>query len=326
MAHHFSPPAPASRRPATPVVAFEGAGHDYGRTVALDGFDLRVAPGEVVAVLGPNGAGKTTAMHALMGLLSPKRGRVLLRGRDPRDRAAREGLGAMLQISGVPETLTVREHLRCFAATYPAPLPLADVLERVGLTEVADRPYGKLSGGQRQRLHLAIALVGDPEVLVLDEPTTGLDAASRRALWSILRALLDRGRAIVLTTHDLIEADALADRIVLLHHGRVLAEGTPAEIKAGTASRRVRVVSRLDDAWFRARPGVASVRRDGQAVEVLCASAEPLVLELLRADPDARDLEVGGASLEDAFLALTQRTVPPTRAVLASAAGQAVAA
>jgi len=157
---------------------------------------------------------------------------------------------------------------------------------------------------------------------VLDEPTTGLDAASRRALWSILRALLDRGRAIVLTTHDLLEADALADRIVLLHHGRVLAEGTPAEIKAGTASRRVRVVSRLEEAWFQARPGVASVRRDGQAVEVLCASAEPLVLELLRADPDARDLEVGGASLEDAFLALTQRAAP-AGAADADAAGDA---
>jgi ABC-2 type transport system ATP-binding protein len=289
-----------------PAVLFEGVGHDYGRTVALDGFDLRVQPGEVVAVLGPNGAGKTTAMHALMGLLSPKRGRVRLMGRDPRERAAREHLGAMLQISGVPETLTVREHLRCFAATYPAPLPLDELLERVGLTDVARRPYGKLSGGQKQRLHLAIALVGDPQVLVLDEPTTGLDAGSRRALWAIVRALLGRGRAVLLTTHDLAEADALADRVVLLHHGRLLAEGTPAEVKAGTASRRVRVVSRLDEAWFRARPGVADVRRDGQAVEVLCAAAEPLVLDVLRTDPSASDLEVSGASLEDAFLAITQ--------------------
>jgi ABC-2 type transport system ATP-binding protein len=245
-------------------------------------------------------------MHALMGLLSPKRGRVRLMGRDPRDRAAREHLGAMLQLSGVPETLTVREHLRCFAATYPAPLPLDELLERVGLTEVARRPYGKLSGGQKQRLHLAIALVGDPRVLVLDEPTTGLDAGSRRALWAIVRSLLGRGRAVVLTTHDLAEADALADRVVLLHRGRILAEGTPAEVKAGTASRRVRVVSRLDEAWFRARPGVADVRRDGQAFEVLCAAAEPLVLDVLRADPTASDLEVSGASLEDAFLALTQ--------------------
>lgn len=302
----IAPTRSATLHQTPPAVTFEGVGHDYGRTVALEGFDLSVAPGEVVAVLGPNGAGKTTAMHALMGLLEPKRGRVRLMGRDPRERAAREQLGAMLQISGVPETLTVREHLRCFAATYPAPLPLDELLERVGLTEVARRPYGKLSGGQKQRLHLAIALVGDPRVLVLDEPTTGLDAGSRRALWAIVRALLGRGRAVVLTTHDLAEADALADRVVLLHHGRVLAEGTPAEIKAGTASRRVRVVSRLDEAWFRARPGVADVRRDGQAVEVLCAAAEPLVLDVLRADPEASDLEVSGASLEDAFLAITQ--------------------
>ena len=301
-----------------PAVLFEGVGHDYGRTVALDGFDLRVEPGEVVAVLGPNGAGKTTAMHALMGLLAPKRGRVSLMGRDPRERAAREHLGAMLQISGVPETLTVREHLRGFAATYPAPLPLDELLARVGLTEVARRPYGKLSGGQKQRLHLAIALVGDPRVLVLDEPTTGLDAASRRALWSIVRALLGRGRSVLLTTHDLAEADALADRVVLLHHGRVLAEGTPTEIKSGTASRRVRVVSRLDEAWFRARAGVADVRRDGQAVEVLCAAAEPLVLDVLRTDPEAHGLEVSGASLEDAFLALTQAAAAAARPAVAA--------
>ncbi len=304
--------------PTPPAVTFEGVGHDYGRTVALEGFDLSVAPGEVVAVLGPNGAGKTTAMHALMGLLSPKRGRVRLMGRDPRERAAREHLGAMLQISGVPETLTVREHLRCFAATYPAPLPLDELLERVGLTEVARRPYGKLSGGQKQRLHLAIALVGDPRVLVLDEPTSGLDAGSRRSLWAIVRALLGRGRAVLLTTHDLAEADALADRVVLLHHGRILAEGTPAEVKAGTASRRVRVVSRLDEAWFRARPGVADVRRDGQAVEVLCAAAEPLVLDVLRTDPAASDLEVSGASLEDAFLAITQAATAAVRPAVAA--------
>ncbi len=302
----IAPARPAVIHRNTPAVVFEGVGHDYGRTVALDGFDLSVAPGEVVAVLGPNGAGKTTAMHALMGLLVPKRGTVRLMGRDPRERATREQLGAMLQLSGVPETLTVREHLRCFAATYPAPLPLDELLERVGLTEVARRPYGKLSGGQKQRLHLAIALVGDPRVLVLDEPTTGLDAGSRRALWAIVRSLLGRGRAVVLTTHDLAEADALADRVVMLHRGRILAEGTPAEVKAGTASRRVRIVTRLDEAWFRARPGVADVRRDGQAIEVLCAAAEPLVLDVLRADPAASDLEVSGASLEDAFLAITQ--------------------
>ena len=314
----IAPTRPAVLHPTSPAVTFEGVGHDYGRTVALDAFGLSVAPGEVVAVLGPNGAGKTTAMHALMGLLEPKRGRVRLMGRDPRERAAREQLGAMLQISGVPETLTVREHLRCFAATYPAPLPLDELLERVGLTEVARRPYGKLSGGQKQRLHLAIALVGDPRVLVLDEPTTGLDAGSRRALWAIVRTLLGRGRAVVLTTHDLAEADALADRVVMLHRGRVLAEGTPAEVKAGTASRRVRGVSRLTEAWFRARPGVADVRRDGQAVEVLCATAEPLVLEVLRADPSARDLEVSGASLEDAFLALTQAATAAPHPAVAS--------
>jgi ABC-2 type transport system ATP-binding protein len=299
----------------TPFAEFRGAHYAYGPTVALDAFDLSIGAGEVVAVLGPNGAGKTTALHLLMGLVAPARGSVRLFGADPRERAARERLGVMLQVSGVPETLTVREHLRLFAAYYPAPLGLDEVLDLVGLVEVARRPYGKLSGGQKQRLHLALALVGDPDLLVLDEPTTGLDATARRGLWSIVRALLGRGRSVVLTTHDLDEADALADRVVLLHRGRVLAEGTPAQIKATTASRRVRVVSALDDRWFRGQPGVRQVRRDGQAAEVLCAAAEPLVRALLDADPTAHDLEVGGATLEDAFLALTAAPPQPLQEV-----------
>ncbi|MBA2665794.1 MAG: ABC transporter ATP-binding protein [Trueperaceae bacterium] len=301
-----APPTPRNTRPAATLVAeFRGVGHAYGATVALDGFELEVVRGEVVAVLGPNGAGKTTALHMLMGLLAPQRGSVRLFGLDPRAGGARERLGAMLQLSGVPETLTVREHLRLFASYYPAPRPLDEVLALTALNEVVDRSYGTLSGGQKQRLHLAIALVGDPDLLVLDEPTTGLDAASRRALWTIFRALLGRGRAIVLTTHDLEEADLLADRIVLLHRGRILAEGPPEQIKARTASRRVRVVTHLAESWFRAQPGVHDVRRDGSAIEALCGAAEPLVRAVLIADPDAHGLAVGGATLEDAFLALT---------------------
>jgi ABC-2 type transport system ATP-binding protein len=213
-----------------PAVVFEGVGHDYGRTVALDGFDLTVRPGEVVAVLGPNGAGKTTAMHALMGLLEPKRGTVRLMGRDPRDRGAREQLGAMLQISGVPETLTVREHLRCFAATYPSPLPLDELMEMVGLTEVARRPYGKLSGGQKQRLHLAIALVGDPRVLVLDEPTTGLDDEHARLVTRALRDV-SRGRTTFVITHDLSLA-LDADVVLVVEQGRIVEAGAPADLLA----------------------------------------------------------------------------------------------
>ena len=298
-------PTAGATPPATAVAEFRGARYAYGATVALADFDLTVRPGEVVAVLGPNGAGKTTALHLLMGLLAPPAGSVRRSGAAPRERAARERLGVMLQVSGVPETLTVREHVRAYAAYYPAPMGIDEAIATAGLAEVARRPYGKLSGGQRQRLHLALALVGDPDLLVLDEPTTGLDAAARRTLWASIRAMLRRGRSVILTTHDLDEADALADRIVLLHHGRVLAEGTPAEIKATTASRRVRVVTRLDGVRVRALPGVHEVRRDGQATEILCAAAEPLVLEILTADPTAHDLEVSGATLEDAFLALT---------------------
>jgi len=289
-----------------PVAALTDVHKCYGEVGALDGVTLTVQPGEVVALLGPNGAGKTTAVSLMLGLARPTRGEAALFGRGPQKVAAKVRVGAMLQLSGVPETLTVREHVELFSSYYPRPLPLAEVLGRTGLVGLERRLYGELSGGQKQRLHLALALCGDPDLLFLDEPTTGLDVGSRRALWEGVRSFVAGGKAVLLTTHYLEEADALADRIVVLNRGRVVAEGTPAEVKARTEARRVRCVTGLDLTLLRALPGVKRAQRDGAMTELLVAEAESVVREMLVRDPRLSGLEVTGAGLEDAFLALTQ--------------------
>ena len=299
----------AAARKLEPESTLQNIYKRYGSVTALAGVSLTLRPGEIVALLGPNGAGKTTAVGLLLGLVRPDGGRVHLFGGSPRDAAVRARVGAMLQLSGVPETLTVAEHLRVFAAYYPRPSAFVSVIERTGLTGLERRPYGKLSGGQKQRLHLALALVGDPDLLVLDEPTVGLDVSSRRALWDVVRDAAAEGKTVLLTTHLLEEADALADRVVILQNGRVRAEGTPAAVKAQVAGRRVRCVTRLDAESICSLPGVTSVTKDGAVTAILTNRAEPVVAELLRRDPALSALEVSGAGLEEAFLALTETAV-----------------
>ena len=278
----------------------------YGEVEALKNVNLEIRAGEVVALLGPNGAGKTTSVSLLLGMLRPTRGEVRLFGDDPNSVASRTRIGAMLQLSGVPETLKVREHIELYSSYYPKPLSLKETLELSNLSDLAERPYGKLSGGQQQRLHLALALCGDPDLIFLDEPTTGLDVATRRALWEQIRGFLERGRTVVLTTHYLEEADALADRVVVINHGEIIAEGTPADIKSKTAGRKIRLLTSTAQQDIEVIEGVTSVTKDGAAVEILATEAEPVVFKLLESDPSARDLEVSSAGLEDAFLALTK--------------------
>jgi len=304
---------PSSRENApspTPAAELRGARKRYGDVLAVDGLDMAVRPGEVLALLGPNGAGKTTAVGLLMGLLTPDEGEARMFGLDPRSIAARQRAGAMLQISKVPETLRVGEHLELFSSYYPRPLPASEVLALAGLEGLEERPYGKLSGGQKQRLLFALALCGDPDLLFLDEPTVGLDVASRRGLWRRVRELVARGRTVLLTTHYLEEAEALADRVVVLDRGRVLAEGTPGEIAARAGSRTVRCHTRLPLATVATLPGVVRAERHGGETQggetvIFAASAEGVVRRLLEEDPDLTDLEVRGTGLEDAFLALT---------------------
>lgn len=207
----------------------------YGKTLAVDALDLELRAGETLALLGPNGAGKTTAIRMLLGLTPPTRGTATIFGRNPRERATRERVGAMLQVSNIPPTLTVTEHLALFAAYYPNPLRLSDVVELACLQRIVKRGFVGLSGGERQRVFFALAICGNPDVLFLDEPSAGLDVETRETLWNGVRELITRGKSILLTTHYLHEADALADRIVLLSHGAVLAEGTPAQLKARVA-------------------------------------------------------------------------------------------
>ena len=287
------------------VAELTNVSKSYGEVQALRSVSFSVRAGEVVAVLGPNGAGKTTAVSLLLGLLRPSEGEVRLFGADPQATETRTRVGAMLQTSGVPETVKVREHIELFSSYYPKPLSLRETLQAADLVGLEGRLYGKLSGGQKQRLHLALALCGDPDLLFLDEPTTGLDVEARRTLWERVRGFIATGRTVVLTTHYLEEADALADRIIVINKGELIAEGTPAEIKSRTAGRRIRCVTKLSPDMVWGLAGVTSVRLEGAALEILATHAEPVVLALLQRDPGLRDLEVTGAGLEDAFLALT---------------------
>lgn len=208
----------------------------YGDVDALRGIDLSIRPGELVALLGANGAGKTTAVRILLGLGTPTSGEARVFGRDPRDAASRTRVGAVLQSARVPETLRVREHIHLFSSYYPNPMPMSDVIEAAGLAGLERRKYGQLSGGQQKRVLFALAICGNPDLIVLDEPTVGLDVEARRALWKQIRAFVERGRSVLLTTHYLAEAEALANRVVVLHKGVVVAEGTPAEIKGDAAT------------------------------------------------------------------------------------------
>jgi ABC-2 type transport system ATP-binding protein len=287
------------------IASLHGASKNFGEVQALRQVNFAVRAGELVALLGPNGAGKTTAVKLFLGLAKPTAGTVSVFGGDPIHAEVRTRIGAMLQVAKVPETLRVREHIDLFSSYYPNPLPLTETLAVAGLEEIKDRVFGELSGGQRQRVLFALALCGDPDILFLDEPTVGLDVESRRVLWDEIRKLIARGKTVLLTTHYLEEADALADRVVVINRGEIIAEGTPAEIKASTAGRRIRCVSSLDIETVRSLPGVNDVRRDRDALEIRAVSAEPILRELLARDSGLSSVEVTSAGLEEAFLALT---------------------
>jgi ABC-2 type transport system ATP-binding protein len=278
----------------------------YGTITALDRIDLTLPPATTLALLGPNGAGKTTAIRSLLGIIKPDAGTAALFGRDPRVPRNRARVGAMLQVSGVPATLTVAEHVRLFSAYYPHPLPLAETIAAAGLRGLENRRYGDLSGGQRQRVAFALAICGDPDALILDEPTSALDVEARLSLWAQIRAYVARGRSVLLATHDLAEAEALAGRIAVLLNGRIVAEGSAAEIKRRTGGASVRCTSGLDDARLRAIDGAGAVERSGGTIRIATRVPNELVRALYVADPTFTLLEVVQTPLEEAFLALTR--------------------
>jgi len=299
---------PVVIRPRDPKIVVASLNHvtkTYGRIEALKNVDLAIRQGELLALLGPNGAGKTTAVKLLLGLAKPTAGSVNVFGGDPVDAGVRTRTGAMLQVAKVPETLRVREHIDLFSSYYPAPMPLSETLAIAGLEPIANRKFGELSGGQRQRVLFALAICGNPDLLFLDEPTVGLDVEARRLLWDQIRKLLAKGKTILLTTHYLQEADALATRVIVINRGAIIAEGTPSEIKAQTAGKQIRCITSLSIEAVRRMHGVLEVRQDREALEIKATEAEPVLRELLDGDRSISGIEVASAGLEEAFLALT---------------------
>ena len=291
---------------ATLAVELQNVTKNYGSTQALKGISLKVEPGEVVAILGPNGAGKSTSIALMLGMRRPSSGSVTLFGENPRLANHRKHIGVMLQESGVPETLKVRELVELFGRFHDNPMVTLEAIKMAGLEEKANTRLGRLSGGQKQRVYFALALVGNPDVLFLDEPTTGLDVESRRNFWEQIHHQVTQGKTIILTTHNLEEADALAKRIIVINQGQIIADGTPDEIKGHVGGKHVRFRApniTIED--LRSLAGVQSLQRMGNKFEIYTMQPEAILATLFKNGAELSDLEVVGAGLEEAFLSLT---------------------
>ncbi len=298
-------PASALRLPA---VRLDGVTKDFGAVHAVRGIDLELEQGEIVAFLGPNGAGKTTTIDMVLGLSQPTGGSVTVLGHRPRQAVARGLVSAVMQTGGLLKDLTVRETVEYTASLFADTSPVAEVLEDAGITGIADRRVAKCSGGEQQRLRFAMALLSDPALLLLDEPTTGMDVEGRRAFWSAIRRDAEKGRTVLFATHYLEEADQYADRIVLISGGRIVADGTGSEIRALAAGRTIRATLPDADVETLARiGGVDSVEVRGETLIVHAKDSDAVARHLLT-ETDARDLEITAKGLEDAFISLTGTT------------------
>jgi ABC-2 type transport system ATP-binding protein len=277
-----------------------------GPVRAVRGMDLSVERGETAALLGPNGAGKSTTLDILLGLTEPDAGAVSIFGSGPHEAIAAGEVGAMLQTGALIHDLSVRELVSMMASLYPQPFDVGHVLELTGLQTLADKRTQKLSGGQAQRVRLALALVSDPDLLVLDEPTVSLDVGARRDFWATMRSFAASGKTVIFATHYLEEADAYADRVVLMAHGQVVADGPTTEIKAMVGARTIRAtLPAVSTDRLGSLPGVTSAERHGETVILACSNSDVAIRALLERYPGAEDIEITGAGLEQAFLALT---------------------
>ena len=278
----------------------------FGKIVALDGLNLQVGRGELLAVLGPNGAGKTTAISIMLGIERPDGGSAQLFGQSPQTCAARRHVGVMMQEVYLAPELRVREHIGLVASYYPDPLSVGEAIELTQTTPLANRPYGKLSTGQKRQAQFAIAICGRPKLLFLDEPTVGLDIQARETMWTTLRELVNGGSSIVLTTHYLEEAEALADRVAVLAKGRLITAGTVNEIRGFVARKRITCRTTLNVEQIQAWPEVERATRNQQHMQIVASEAEDVVRRLLAADETLEDLEVHRAGLAEAFTELTK--------------------
>lgn len=289
-----------------PLARLQGVSKSFGDVCALQALDLTIPRGKLVALLGRNGAGKTTAINLMLGLLKADQGKVAIFGQGPKSLGVRQRIGAMLQHTQLPEQLTVKEHLSLFQSYFPNPLPVREIAVATQLDTLLSRRYSALSGGQKRRVLLGLALIGDPEFLLLDEPTTGLDVDTRRLLWGLVREIVDQGKTVLLTTHYLEEADALADEVAVIDEGRIIHTGTPGEVKSVFSRSVIRFKSTLTGAEVAKIAGVGEVKTSGSYYELSADKPESVLRLLLEKDSSLQDLSVTQARLEDAFLALTQ--------------------
>jgi ABC-2 type transport system ATP-binding protein len=286
------------------AVSLKGVTKKYGAVQAVAGVDLSIRTGEVVALLGPNGAGKSTTIEMLLGLVRPDQGSVQVYGGTPVDAIAQGQVGVMLQSGGIIEDAKVGELVNLVAGLHKDPMPVTEALDRAGIGDLADRKMKGLSGGQKQRVRFAMAIIPQPDLIVLDEPTTGMDVEARRDFWASMHAETARGRTVLFATHYLEEADAYADRVVLMRHGKVVADGTAAQIKASVSGRTIRAtVPGADLANLASLPGVRTVETRGDVVLLQCADSDD-TLRYLLSNTRAHDIEVTSADLEDAVLAI----------------------
>src|SRR3954454_469852 len=297
-------PRHASRVTRPPALDISALTVRYGDTVAVDGLDLVVPVGQTVALLGPNGAGKSTTVNAVLGLLTPTAGRIRVLDRAPLEAIRAGGVGAMLQHGGLPSEIRVGEVIDLVRRSFPSAWPLDDLVATAGIDGLLGRPVDALSGGQRQRVLLALALAGEPPLLLLDEPTSAMDAEARTGFWTTMRGLAQRGHTVVFATHHLDEADAVADRVVVLAGGRLVADGPAAQLKAGFAERTISFTS-AGELRFDAVPGVTAADRRGDTVVLTTVDPEATLRALLADGGRLPGLEVRGASLEEAVLSLT---------------------
>lgn len=294
----------------TPVIELSGLKKSFGQLRAVDGIDVTIDSGEVVALLGPNGAGKSTMIDLALGLAHPTAGRARLFGDDPHDAIKDGRVGAMLQGGALLPGMTVSQAVALVASVHKHPLSVAEALDRARCTEIAKQRVSKLSGGQMQRARFAVAVVSNPSLLILDEPTAAMDVEARRVFWQSMQEFTDQGRTVVFATHYLDEADTYADRIIMLNAGKIVADGTPNEVKAVVSGRRIR--ASFDFEWtsvfadhLRCLPGVTGLERRGEQFTIVSDDSDAALRTLLSHYADIHDIEVTAHNMDDAFLALT---------------------